>query len=185
MSDSLKSISKSARQYKYILLLARHAKAEPSADGSDIDRKLTDKGLKQAKRVGKGLAAMKLVPDSIVCSGAVRTRETLERMLKTFGDGPGVVYRRSLYDQTKNSVFDELKQAAESTHILMILGHEPTVSTVAGRLASEESDSGLLASLSVGVSNGTVCILGSDVPFSQWGEHSTHLVAVLSPKDFD
>ncbi len=56
----------------------RHAKTEPfSGNGSDDGRELTDKGRKQAKTVAKGLAALKMVPDRIACSGAARARQTL------------------------------------------------------------------------------------------------------------
>lgn len=185
MTDSLKKISKHARQYDHVLLLMRHAKAESRGSGTDVDRELTDKGFKQAKRVAKGLDSMRLVPDSIVCSGAVRTRQTLDRMLKYFGDGPHVAYRQSLYDQEKNSVFNELAEIKDSSEILMVLGHEPTISMTSGLIAKKDSDSGLLAMLSVGVSNASIVILGSDDPFDQWDRHSADLIAVLTPKDFD
>ena len=75
----------------------RHAKAEPFGDKGDSERELTDKGLKQAKAVGKGIESLGLVPDQISCSSVTRTRQTLDRMLKTFGDKPIVDYRISLY----------------------------------------------------------------------------------------
>lgn len=57
-----------------------------SATKGDSERELTDKGLKQAKAVGKGIESLGLVPDQISCSSVTRTRQTLDRMLKTFGD---------------------------------------------------------------------------------------------------
>ncbi|MCI1983997.1 MAG: histidine phosphatase family protein [Bifidobacteriaceae bacterium] len=184
MSDSLKKVSKRARHYEHVLVLMRHAKAEPAGSGADIDRELTDKGLKQAKHVAKGLAAMKLTPNAILCSGAVRTRQTVARMLKVFGDAPSVEYRKSLYEQSKGVVFDELATAKDSTRELLIVGHEPTVSIASGQIATKDSDAGLLALLSVGVSNASAVILGSDAPFAQWDHHSAELIAVLTPKDF-
>jgi phosphohistidine phosphatase len=185
MAENLKKIAKRVAQYDHVLLLMRHAKAESSGKSFDIDRELTDKGLKQAKRVAKGLSSLKMVPDSIVCSGAVRTRQTLARMLKVFGDAPTVAYRQSLYDQGKGSVLDELAQTKNSVERLMIVGHEPTVSMTSGVLATKDSDSGLLALLSVGVSNASVVILGSKKPFNEWDRHSADLIAVLTPKNFD
>jgi phosphohistidine phosphatase len=67
---------------------------------------------------------------------------------------------------------------------LLIVGHEPTVSMASGQIAAKDSDAGLLALLSVGVSNASVVILGSDKPFDQWDRHSAELIAVLTPKDF-
>ena len=57
MGTSLKKVAKKAKDYKYVLLVMRHAKTEPFGDGGDAGRELTDKGRKQAKAVAKGLAA--------------------------------------------------------------------------------------------------------------------------------
>ena len=55
MGTSLKKVAKKAKDYKYVLLVMRHAKTEPFGDGGDAGRELTDKGRKQAKAVAKGL----------------------------------------------------------------------------------------------------------------------------------
>ena len=70
MASNLKSVAKQAKDYKYILLVMRHAKTEPFNAHGDFERCLLDKGLKQAKRVAKGLKGMGLVPDVIDCSSA-------------------------------------------------------------------------------------------------------------------
>ena len=88
MGVNLSKVEKKAKNYSHVLLVMRHAKAEPFNDKGDHDREITDKGEKQAKIVAKGLVGMKLLPDRVACSGAVRARQTLERMLKVFGDHP-------------------------------------------------------------------------------------------------
>ena len=183
MSSDMKKIAKQAKKYRSLLILMRHAKADSHAE-TDQERELTEKGYKQAKKVAKGLSGLGLVPDAIVCSGALRTRQTLEKMLKVFGDAPTVEYRQSLYDSGKQAVWDELAQAHEETERLMIIGHEPVISMTAGSMATKDSDSALLALLHVGVSNAAVVMLGSDKPFGQWSEHDAELLAVLTPKDF-
>ena len=94
MGTSLKKVAKKAKDYKYVLLVMRHAKTEPFGDGGDAGRELTDKGRKQAKAVAKGLAAHKMVPTRIACSSATRARQTCDRMLKVFGDDPKVTIVR-------------------------------------------------------------------------------------------
>ena len=86
MGIKLSKVAKAAKKYDHILIIMRHAKAEPFGDKGDSERELTDKGLKQAKAVGKGIESLGLVPDQISCSSVTRTRQTLDRMLKTFGD---------------------------------------------------------------------------------------------------
>ena len=97
MAASIKKIVKKVKHAKYVLLLMRHAKAVPPTMGDDWGRDLSDKGIKQAKIMAKGLKSLKLVPDYIVCSSANRTEQTMHKMLKKFGDSPIVASRKSLY----------------------------------------------------------------------------------------
>lgn len=185
MSINLSKVSKKARDYDYVLLVMRHAKAEPFGDGGDESRSITDKGSKQAKTVAKGLIEMRLTPDRIACSSAMRARQTLDRMLKAFGDGPKVDYRQALYSDGMQAVFDELATTSKKIHTLMILGHEPTVSISCQWLASSDSDAHRLDLLNLGLSTASVVVFGSNQPFSQWQVHSAELLAVINPKDFD
>ncbi|NEG96943.1 phosphoglycerate mutase [Bifidobacterium sp. SMB2] len=183
MGVNLNKVAKKANAYQYQLIIMRHAKAESGSSGGDIDRELSEKGRKQAKKVGKALAAISLVPDQISCSGAVRTRQTLERMLKYFGDKPSVDYRQSLYDGGMQALLDELGHVKSGTRRLMIIGHDPTVSVASQWLASPDSDQAMLNILGLGMSPATVVIMGSDKPFEKWGIRDGNLVAVLTAKD--
>lgn len=185
MGQSLKKLAKRVAQYQYVLLVMRHAKTEPANMSGDRARELTDKGRKQAKSVGKGLDAFGLVPDRIACSGAVRAEQTLDRMLKVFGDGPKVDYRQSLYEGGVQAVFDEIARTPDKYHTLMVVGHEPTVSLACEWIASENSDRSMLDLLQLGLSPASVVVLASNAPFSTWQVHAADLLAVLNPKDFD
>ena len=59
------------------LLLLRHAKAENAA-ASDAERALTERGRKQAAKVGQFLKRNELVPQVILASPLVRARQTAE-----------------------------------------------------------------------------------------------------------
>ena len=185
MGIKLSKVAKAAKKYDHILIIMRHAKAEPFGDKGDSERELTDKGLKQAKAVGKGIASLGLVPDQISCSSATRTRQTLDRMLKTFGDKPIVDYRISLYDGGVQAVFDELAHVKAKNRVFMIVGHEPTVSISAQWLASADSDGERLDLLNLGLSPASIVIMGSNKPFDEWQVHSGELLAVINVKDFD
>ncbi|MBM6699361.1 histidine phosphatase family protein [Bifidobacterium pullorum subsp. saeculare] len=178
-------ITKRTKAYKHILLVMRHAKAEASNAGGDRARELTDKGLKQAKTVAKGLKAMKLVPDAIVCSAATRAQQTCAKMLKTFGDKPTVDYHQSLYDAGVQAVFDELAHAKEKTRVMLVLGHEPTVSIASQWLASPDSNPAMLDLLNLGLGTAGVVVFGSDKPFASWQVRDADLIAVMRAKDFD
>ncbi|MEE1296202.1 MAG: histidine phosphatase family protein [Bifidobacterium sp.] len=183
MANQLKQLAKRAKGYKYVLLVMRHAKTEPFDAHGDFERTLTDKGLKQAKKVAKALESVGLVPDQIDCSSAVRARQTCGRMLKVFGDGPKVEYVKALYDDGMQAVFDALASCKDKRRTLMVIGHEPTVSMACQWLASARSERSLLDLLNLGMSTASVAVFGSDAPLRKWGTHDAELLGVLNPRD--
>lgn len=57
------------------LILMRHAKAEASAPGGDVDRALSERGLRDAAAIGRALAARGLKPDmALVSAPGARAR---------------------------------------------------------------------------------------------------------------
>lgn len=184
MGTNINKLAKKVKNYPYILLVMRHAKTEPSNEHGDFERELVEKGFKQAKKMAKGLTSLGLIPDQIDCSSAVRARQTCERMLKIFGDKPKLEYQEKLYSQGMQVVFDDLAACKAKRHIVMILGHEPTVSMACQWIAHQDSDPQLKDLLNLGMSTGCVAVFGANVPFQQWDIHQGTLLAVLSPKDF-
>ncbi|MCH4160141.1 MAG: histidine phosphatase family protein [Bifidobacterium sp.] len=184
MGVNMSKVAKRAHSYEYVLIVMRHGKAEAFGKGDDRQRQLTDKGVKQAKSVAKGLESLNLIPDRIACSGADRTRQTLERMLRVFGDKPKVDMRQSLYEGGVQAILDELQATKTKRKVLMIVGHEPTVSISCQWLATSDSDPERLDLLNLGMSPANLAIFGSNEPFKDWQIHSANLLAVLGPHDF-
>ena len=59
------------------LILFRHGKAEPeSASGEDFDRHLAARGHRESAAMGAHLAELGFLPDVVLVSPAMRTRET-------------------------------------------------------------------------------------------------------------
>lgn len=185
MGVNLSKVEKKAKNYSHVLLVMRHAKAEPFNDKGDHDREITDKGEKQAKIVAKGLVGMKLLPDRVACSGAVRAGRRWRECSRCSATIPRSNTARPCTTGGMQAVFDELANAKDKTRVLMVLGHEPTVSVSCQWLASSDSDMVKLDLLNLGMSTASVVVFGSDQPFSRWQVHGAELLAVLSPKDFD
>lgn len=185
MAVKLGKVRKAIGEYDHILIMMRHAQAEPGSLTSDRGRGLTDKGRKQAKTVAKGLLDLGVNPDRIICSGAQRAVETCERMLKVFGDGPKVDYRQSLYDGGMQAILDELGHIKPQTRSALVLGHEPVMSIASQWMADSQSDPSLIDLLNLGFSTASIAVFGSDTPLGEWQLHSGRLLAVISPKDFD
>src|SRR5918996_3309519 len=79
--------------------LLRHAKSSwKDLTLPDFDRPLKDRGRKAAKRIGKRLAAEKLNDPLVICSPAVRTRQTAEIVLKHAKVRNEVRYEERIYE---------------------------------------------------------------------------------------
>jgi phosphohistidine phosphatase len=109
------------------LYILRHAKAAPAdADQNDYERPLTKGGAKDAANIGIYLRTENLRPDLVLCSGATRTRATLERVLAELGEpAPEVRYERALYNSSPAALLEILQNIAAAPQSVMIVGHKP------------------------------------------------------------
>lgn len=132
------------------LLLLRHAKAE-HPDVPDIQRPLSLVGRKQSGKVGRGLAADDLVPDLVLCSSSVRTRQTWDLVRATLGSAPDVRYLDDLYYAGSSALVELVRTVPGGARTVLVVGHEPTMSQAAVLLAGPESDPATLERVRVGV----------------------------------
>src|SRR4051794_38720138 len=101
------------------LYLIRHADAVPHGDPNfaDDDRPLTDLGRRQARALGKALAAHDVRFDVILCSPLPRAKETADELLKALPDPkPPVEYTDELAPGAKRRKVDRevLKHEGEA-----------------------------------------------------------------------
>lgn len=185
MTVNLRKVAKRAAQYDYVLIVMRHAKTEFADEIADIDRQLLKKGRQQAKNAGKAIKRMNLIPDTIECSGAKRTRQTADCLLKVFGDDPDINYRAKLYGGGMQAYADRLARAKDKVRTMMIIGHEPDVSVCSCWLADPDSHKGRMDKLRLGFSPATFAVLGSDKPFNRWDLHEAQILGVITAKDCD
>jgi phosphohistidine phosphatase len=112
------------------LIIFRHAKSDWSAayEGSDMDRPLAKRGRKAAKLAGRLLSDTGAVPDSVICSPAVRTRATLALAAEGQDWESAVRESEALYYGGVPGLIAQVRDEPNSTRLLMVLGHEPTCS---------------------------------------------------------
>lgn len=113
------------------LVLLRHAKSGYPADVTDHDRPLAERGAREAGLAGDWLRTHLPAIDAVLCSTAVRTRETLAC---TGIDAPRR-YAERLYGATPGAVIDEITTTDDVVSTLLVIGHEPAMSQVALGLA--------------------------------------------------
>ena len=128
------------------LVLLRHGKSDWFSDApTDFDRPLNHRGQRDAPRVGRWMQANMVMPERILCSSAVRTRETLDAVLEGAGwsgDDSDIVYRDDLYLATERTIVEAARTALGEVISVMLVGHNPGMDLALLNLCpSVESDS--------------------------------------------
>jgi phosphohistidine phosphatase len=122
----------------HTLSLFRHAKSAWDQEGMrDFDRPLAPRGRGAAPAMGKFMAAHKLVPDIVICSTAVRARETLALALPAFGKQPGIEYSDRLYMASPQQMLRTVRGLSDKIGHAMLVGHNPGMHAFAVALAGE------------------------------------------------
>src|SRR5689334_2410528 len=119
----------------------RHAKSDYPTGVADHQRPLAPRGEREAGLAGDWLRAHTPSVDAVLCSTATRTRETLAR---TRIDAPAR-YSDRLYDATPGAVIGEINGIDPHVETLLVIGHEPAMSSVALGLATSEGSNSTAA----------------------------------------
>lgn len=124
------------------LWLLRHADAEPHGTRPDAERRLTERGHRQADVVGVAIARMGVQFGAILASPKARARETAELALARMDDAQRELLE--LHPLLAGGV-----QAREALDLLdgvgaggpsLLIGHEPDLSAIVGELTGARVD---------------------------------------------
>lgn len=118
------------------LHLLRHAEANWQAPGpgGDHARRLSARGVQQARGVGVHLRGARI--DLILASSATRTMQTAEAL------GLGVPVRScdTIYNAGAKSILEELMTVPDGCSGVLVVGHAPGIPALAHALADGSSD---------------------------------------------
>ena len=126
----------------HTLYLLRHAKSswdDPTL--ADYERPLAPRGRRAAKRIGDYLRASGIEPEFILCSGAERTRQTLELIELA---SPTMI-DPLLYASSAEQLLDRVRAVPDDVASVMLIGHNPALHDLALGLASAGPELELLA----------------------------------------
>jgi len=122
------------------VLLLRHAETEGTRPGGrDADRQLTGYGEKQARAVGAFLAHQGLTVDAVLCSAAVRTRQTLAALEVALPDADRLDISSDYYNAGADTLLDALRNLDPDCRTVLLVGHAPGLPAVAYELADPET----------------------------------------------
>ena len=113
------------------LILLRHAKSVSQFTSSDFNRTLNEKGRKDAPEVAKAFKLLGILPDIILCSTAIRTKETLA----LFNMDAPVQYLDDLYHASASEMFDIISEN-QNYQTIMVVGHNFGITNLANQLST-------------------------------------------------
>jgi phosphohistidine phosphatase len=112
----------------HTLVVLRHAKAVHDPGLDDEDRALTKRGRRDAAAAGGWLRETGLIPDLVLCSAALRTRQTWDQVsaaLGPAGNQARVSLESRLYYTGARGLLDVIREIAGEPGTVLMVGHNP------------------------------------------------------------
>jgi phosphohistidine phosphatase len=123
-----------------VLHLLRHARSVPEDGGTDDhQRKLSRPGREDARLVAASLPAALGAIELVLCSTALRTRETASLVLAGFAAPPPVVFEDGLYLAGVPELLRRLRRLDDGMRGVLLIGHNPGLHELALALAATDS----------------------------------------------
>jgi phosphohistidine phosphatase len=124
------------------LWLLRHAEAEPHGTREDSQRRLTERGERQARAAGVALARLGAAFEAVLFSPKVRARQTAELAAEAW---PASERERLAVHAALAAGFDgaqalDALAALDADGRLLLVGHEPDMSRVLADLTGVQAD---------------------------------------------
>ena len=167
------------------LFLLRHAKAEHSIGRDDYERALTDRGRDDARRVAEALRANNLLPEILIHSGALRTKQTAEIFASGWPRRVELQEDLGLYDASDGTLFERARALDDAHASVGLVGHNPGIGNLAIALASSGSSPDLRR-MAAKYPTGAASVL--DFPAESWRDvqrRTAALVLFVTPAELD
>lgn len=159
----------------------RHAKSSwDDPQLADIDRPLNSRGRKAAARIAKHIKGSGAEPSMVLCSSAVRARQTLELLQPAFSDSIPVKIEHELYPAGSKDLMTRIRRLPATTHSVLVLGHNPAIQDLVLTLAAEDPRSGEIRRKFP-----TAALAVFNAAIEEWGQldpNKTSLLEFITPK---
>ena len=164
----------------YVLRHAKSSWDEPAL--ADHDRPLAERGRRAGTAMCGHLRSEGIAPDLILCSTAVRARETLARIEPALGEPP-VKVERGLYGASAAALMERLRRLPDGCESVLIIGHNPGLHDLALELARPRAGREELA-----VKFPTAALATLELQIGSWrelGPGAAELTAFVRPRDLE
>jgi phosphohistidine phosphatase len=177
------------------LILMRHATAGHQGASTDHGRPLTPEGVREAADAGDWIRHNLPPVDAVLCSTAVRTRQTLTA---TCVDAPAT-FADALYGGGIDDILEQIAAVPDAAISVLVVGHAPGIPATAAELvtiaalaradpASSEADDPAAAAdpepAPDGLrhfSAGALAVLTTGGSWAELSDHGADLTAVRHP----
>jgi phosphohistidine phosphatase len=172
------------KRVKTVLLL-RHAKsAWGDARLTDHDRPLSRRGERAALAMARHITKKLPRPDLILCSTAVRARQTLAPLVPLLkSPAPPIALEKGLYLATEDALLERLRAVPDDVGTVLMIGHNEGLWHFAVELAGD-GKAAQLAALRAKLPTGALVVLSA--PIEHWqglAPAGTTLAAFVRPRE--
>ena len=157
-------------------MIVRHGRAESFAEEDHL-RRLTARGRQDARAGGEWLAGQGIVATYALVSSAVRTRQSWDALAEGCGSGIEPRVEDAAYSADAHTAMDLLRTSPADAEVVMYVGHNPTVASLAQLLDDGHPEPEAFRAMSSGFPAGAIAVLEVGGAWSELGEASGHLVA--------
>ena len=166
----------------HVLLIMRHAKADRAGHAdADFDRTLTDRGERDAKKMGAWLKKKKIIPDMIVSSPAARAERTALIVSREIGFDPaGIVMDKKIYEASLADLLKVTAAYARAAGCLLLIGHNPGLEELLDYLSSDEPETN---SAGKTMTTAAIAVLDYGTGPISTGKASAQLMCLVRPHD--
>jgi phosphohistidine phosphatase len=118
------------------LMLLRHAKSAWAGQASsDRDRPLDERGRRAAPVMAGYISEIGETPDLVLCSTALRARQTLDHMANDFDPKPEIQHDDALYLADQHQILSRIHDTGRDWRKVLVIGHNPGLQRLARGLA--------------------------------------------------
>lgn len=149
------------------IFILRHSYASSAAE--DIARPLSESGVKKCLQIKQILQAYSI--DTVFFSDALRTEQTFNHIIDE-PYGINIVQDNILYNGSSEDILSFIqKNTPENSKIILIIGHNPTISELANYFAKTCKNSAFHLLIQHGLEPGSLVLCESNI--NSWQELPT------------
>ena len=168
-----------------IVGLLRHAKSsQDDPHLADIDRPLTEAGVRAAELMGAEFRKRDAAFDLVLASPARRVIDTITSFERGYGNPLEPIYEPVLYENSAATLRNVLAGIGDEAERILLVGHNPSLQTLGTMLAKPQDP--LHAELADHFPTGAAVLV--ELPVDHWSDEATgagRIVWLLKPSDLD